>query len=88
MPIFFEPTAKEREPSLIVAGTAQLLVSSGKPKTIIWHPPRNLGSKRKHHTAFAGAPKISGISVFPQESEEIEECQSRESISKGSKKGK
>jgi hypothetical protein len=57
MPIFFEPTAKERELSLVAAGRSRFPENTGKPKAIIWHPPRNLGSKRKHHTAFAGVSR-------------------------------
>jgi cell division protein ZapA len=43
--------------SLIAAGLSQSRKGSGTPKAIIWHPPRKLGSKRKHHTAFAGDHK-------------------------------
>jgi hypothetical protein len=55
MPIFFEPTAKKWELSLAAAGRSRSCGNAGKPKPAIWRPPRDLGSKRRHHTAFAGA---------------------------------
>ena len=65
MPIFFEPTARERELSLIAAGRSWVPGNTGKPRAVIWHPPRNLGSKRKRHTAFAGGSKKEGSEFFP-----------------------
>jgi len=62
MPIFFEPTAKKRELSLVAAGRSRSFGTLGKPKAAIWRPPRHLGSKRKHHTALAGVPRRGGFS--------------------------
>jgi len=61
MPIFFEPTAKKRELSLVAAGRSRSFRTQGKPKATIWRPPRHLGSKRKHHTALAGVPPRGGF---------------------------
>jgi hypothetical protein len=57
---FFEPTANERELSLIAAGLSQFPKGTGTPKAIIWRPPRKLGSKRERHTALAGDLKTWG----------------------------
>src|SRR5512136_902685 len=54
MPKFFEPTAKKRELSLPAAGRSRSCGNPGKPKAGIWRPPRHLGSRGRHHTAFAG----------------------------------
>ena len=62
MPIFFEPTAKKRELSLVAAGRSRSFGTLGKPKAAIWRPPRHLGSKRKHHTALAGVPRRGDFS--------------------------
>ena len=63
MPAFFEPTAKERELSLVAAGRSRSFGTPGKPKATIWRPPRYLGSKRKHHTALAGDLKMRGMGL-------------------------
>jgi len=55
MPLFFEPTAKKWELSLAAAGRSRSCGNPGKPKAGIWRPPRHLGSRKRHHTAFAGA---------------------------------
>jgi len=36
---YFEPTEKERELSLIVAGQSHIPWMMGTPKTVIWRPP-------------------------------------------------
>jgi len=55
MPVFFEPTAKKREPSLAAAGRSRPCGAPGKPKAVIWRPPKHPGSRIRHDTASAGA---------------------------------
>jgi len=61
--IFFEPTVKEREPSLIAAGLSQIRKKLGTPKVIIWPPPRKTRFKKKASHGIAGDTE-SGLRVF------------------------
>jgi len=51
---FFEPTAKERELSLIAAGLSQIRNELGWPKVIIWPPPRKTRFKKKASHGICG----------------------------------
>jgi hypothetical protein len=83
MPIFFEPTAKKRELSLVAAGRSRSFGTQGKPKATIWRPPRYLGSKRKHHTALAGVPHRGGFFPFDFLKIHPEGCQSGRGFMEG-----
>jgi len=52
--LFSEPTEKERELSLVVAGLSQVPMDLGTPKAITWHPPRHHRFKKKASHGIRG----------------------------------